>query len=29
MSGGYAKNIEDVAEIHFNTVQLAVKLHIK
>jgi acetoin utilization deacetylase AcuC-like enzyme len=26
MSGGYAKNIEDVAEIHFNTVQLAYKM---
>ena len=27
MSGGYAKNIEDVAEIHFNTVQAAIKVY--
>jgi acetoin utilization deacetylase AcuC-like enzyme len=29
MSGGYAKDIEDVAEIHFNTVRLAMKFHTK
>ena len=28
MSGGYARKIEDVAEIHFNTVHLATKIHI-
>ena len=27
MSGGYARKIEDVAEIHFNTVMLAVEIH--
>jgi acetoin utilization deacetylase AcuC-like enzyme len=29
MSGGYARKIGDVAEIHFNTVRLAMKFHAK